>query len=54
MHEGRRHAATTRIAATVPWTGTHVIASYQVDRRPSLGHAGECLQHPAICAHCPA
>ena len=29
LHEGRRHVATTRIAATAPWTGTHVNASYQ-------------------------
>ena len=26
---GRRHAATARITATSPWTGTHMIASYQ-------------------------
>lgn len=25
----RRHAATTRVSATSPWTGTHMIASYQ-------------------------
>ena len=29
LHEGRRHVATTRVAATVPWIGTHVVASYQ-------------------------
>jgi hypothetical protein len=29
LHEAQRHVATSRIAATVPWTGTHVIASYQ-------------------------
>jgi hypothetical protein len=29
LHEGERHAATTRVAATVPWTKTHVTASYQ-------------------------
>jgi hypothetical protein len=35
IREGRKHAATARIAATLPWTGTHVIASYQwlADRR---------------------
>ena len=27
---GRRRAATVRLAATAPWSGTHVIASYQV------------------------
>jgi hypothetical protein len=29
IHSGRRQAATARIAATAPWTGTHMIASYQ-------------------------
>jgi len=29
IRTGRRHAATTRVTATVPWTGTHLIASYQ-------------------------
>ena len=29
IREGRRHAATTRITATAPWTGTHFVASYQ-------------------------
>jgi len=29
IHAGRKHAATTRITATSPWTGTHLIASYQ-------------------------
>lgn len=29
IRAGRRHAATTRITATSPWTGTHFIASYQ-------------------------
>jgi hypothetical protein len=29
IRAGRRHAATARIAATSPWTGTHMIASYQ-------------------------
>jgi hypothetical protein len=29
IHAGRRHAATVRVAATSPWTGTHLIASYQ-------------------------
>jgi hypothetical protein len=29
IREGRRNAATTRVAATAPWTGTHLIASYQ-------------------------
>ena len=29
IRAGRKHAATLRIAATSPWTGTHMIASYQ-------------------------
>jgi carboxypeptidase family protein len=29
IHAGRRQAATTRLNATVPWTGTHLVASYQ-------------------------
>ena len=29
IHEGRRRAATTRIAAVLPWAGTHVAATYQ-------------------------
>jgi hypothetical protein len=35
IHSGRRQTATTRVAATLPKTGTHMIASYQwtADRR---------------------
>jgi len=29
IRPGRRESATARIAATSPWTGTHIIASYQ-------------------------
>ncbi|HWB86363.1 MAG TPA: carboxypeptidase-like regulatory domain-containing protein [Bryobacteraceae bacterium] len=29
IRAGRRHAATARVSATSPWTGTRVIASYQ-------------------------
>jgi hypothetical protein len=29
LHEAQRHVATSRIDATVPWTKTHVVASYQ-------------------------
>jgi hypothetical protein len=29
IRAGRRHAATTRVAVTSPWTGTHLVASYQ-------------------------
>ena len=30
IHAGRRRAATARVTAISPWTGTHVIASYQM------------------------
>lgn len=38
IRAGRRHAATTRIAATVPWTGTHLVTSYQwtADHRSAM------------------
>ena len=42
IHAGRRTAATARVAATAPWTGTHFIASYQVTgdhRWASPGHS---------------
>ena len=42
IHAGRRIAATARVAATAPWTGTHFIASYQVTgdhRWASPGHS---------------
>jgi hypothetical protein len=29
IRSGRKQAATTRVTATSPWTGTHLIASYQ-------------------------
>jgi len=29
LREAQRHMATSRIAATIPWTKTHVVASYQ-------------------------
>ena len=29
IHAGRKRAATARVVATAPWTGTHMIASYQ-------------------------
>jgi Carboxypeptidase regulatory-like domain len=29
LREGQRHVATTHLSATIPWTGTHVEASYQ-------------------------
>jgi hypothetical protein len=41
IHAGRRKAATARITAVSPWTGTHLIASYQMTsdhRWASPGH----------------
>ncbi|MCX6629760.1 MAG: TonB-dependent receptor [Candidatus Solibacter sp.] len=41
IRAGRRKAATARVTATAPWTGTHLIASYQVTgdhRWASPGH----------------
>jgi hypothetical protein len=29
LHEAQRQVATSRVAATAPWTGTHVVVSYQ-------------------------
>jgi hypothetical protein len=29
LHEAQRHMATSRVAAIIPWTKTHVVASYQ-------------------------
>jgi hypothetical protein len=29
LHEAQRHMATTRVSATLPWTRTRVVASYQ-------------------------
>jgi Carboxypeptidase regulatory-like domain len=42
IYAGRRRAATARVTATAPWTGTHLVASYQAsgDRRwASIGHS---------------
>ncbi len=41
IHAGRRQAATARVTASLPWSGTHLIASYQVTgdhRWASPGH----------------
>lgn len=40
LHEAQRHAATTRVDATVPWTKTHVVASYQWDGNERWATAG--------------
>jgi hypothetical protein len=29
IRAGRKHAATARVSATLPWSGTHMVASYQ-------------------------
>jgi hypothetical protein len=29
LHEAQRHGATSRVSATIPWTGAHVVASYE-------------------------
>ncbi len=42
IHAGRRQAGTARVTATLPWIGTHFIASYQVagdHRWASIGHS---------------
>src|ERR1035437_4363338 len=42
VRAGRRKAATARVTATAPWTGTHLVASYQVTgdhRWASPGHS---------------
>jgi hypothetical protein len=42
IRAGRRKAATARVTASAPWTGTHLIASYQVTgdhRWASPGHS---------------
>ena len=49
IRASRRHAATARISATSPWTGTHMIASYQwTDHRmASPGHLYSTqMMHP--------
>ena len=40
IHASRRHAATARVAAVSPWTGTHFIASYQWTADPRWAMAG--------------
>ncbi len=40
IRASRRHAATMRIAAVSPWTGTHLIASYQWTADPRWAMAG--------------
>jgi hypothetical protein len=51
IHAGRRHAATARVTATAPWTGTHLIASYQMTadhRWASPGHTYSTAALPQL------
>jgi len=51
LHAGRRRAATARVTATAPWTGTHFIASYQVTgdhRWASAGHIYSTAADPQM------
>jgi hypothetical protein len=51
IHAGRRHAATARVTATAPWTGTHLIASYQMTadhRWASPGHTYSTASLPQL------
>ena len=48
IHAGQTQAATARIAATAPWTGTHVIASYQWTGDPRSVMPGEIYSTQAL------
>jgi hypothetical protein len=48
IHAGQTQAATARIAATSPWTGTHVIASYQWTGDPRAIMPGEIYSTQAL------
>jgi hypothetical protein len=48
IRAGRRQAATTRVTATVPWTGTHMIASYQISNDHRWAMAGNLYSTQAI------
>ena len=53
LHEAQRHVATSRIDATVPWTKTHVVASYQWsdnDRWATPGDVYSCLLYTSKTA----
>jgi hypothetical protein len=48
IHAGRRMAATARVAATAPWTGTHLIASYQVTGDHRWASAGNSYSTASV------
>jgi hypothetical protein len=48
IRASRRHAATTRVTATSPWTGTHMIASYQWTNDHRWGLPGNLYSTQAI------
>ena len=61
LHEAQRHVASTRVDATMPWTKTHVVASYQWsdnDRWVTPGNmystqANRTMPGLNICVHQP-
>ena len=50
IHAGRRRAATARITAVSPWTGTHVIASYQATGDHRWASPGQLYSTGAVHA----
>jgi hypothetical protein len=51
IHAGRKHAATARIKAVSPWSGTHLIASYQWASDPRSALPGQLYSTQAL--RCP-
>jgi hypothetical protein len=48
IRTSRRHAATARITVTAPWTGTHMIASYQWTADPRAAMAGNLYSTQSV------
>jgi Carboxypeptidase regulatory-like domain/TonB dependent receptor-like, beta-barrel len=48
IRAGRKHAATVRIAATSPWTGTRLIASYQITAEQGWAMPGNMYSTQSI------
>jgi hypothetical protein len=48
IRAGRRHAATSRVSVTSPWTGTHMVASYQWSNDHRWAMAGNVYSTQAI------
>jgi hypothetical protein len=48
IHAGRRQAATARVTATLPWIGTHLIASYQVTGDRGWASSGHIYSTAAV------